>query len=52
MVTVAGHDDCVLEFVVDGLLDLDGLRGLAGVALALLSKAHHLFIDELEAVVD
>jgi hypothetical protein len=52
VVTVAGHDDCVLELVVDCLLDLDSLWGLAGIALALLSKAHHLFIDEFEAVVD
>lgn len=52
VMTVAGHDDRVLEFIVDGLLDLDGLWGLAGVTLALLSKAHHLFINELETVVD
>ena len=50
--TVASHNDCVLEFIVDGLLDFVLLGGLSGVALALLRKADHLLVDELEAVVD
>ncbi len=52
VVTIASHNDCVLEFIVDGLLNFVLLGGLSGVALALLRKADHLLVDELEAVVD
>ena len=52
VVTVAGHNDCMFEFIVDCLLDFVLLGWLPGVALALLSKADHLLVDELEAVVD
>jgi len=52
VVAVASHNDCVLEFIVDSLLDFVLLRWLAGIALALLCEADHLLVDELEAVVD
>ena len=52
MVAIASHDNCVLELVVDSFLRFDGLGRLAGVSLTFLGEAHHLFVDELKAVVD
>lgn len=52
VVAVASHNDCMLKFIVDSLLDFVLLGRFSGVALALLSEADHLLVDELEAVVD
>lgn len=51
VVTIAGHNDCVFELIIDGFLDFVLLWRLAGVALALLREADHLLIYQLEAVV-
>jgi hypothetical protein len=50
--TVASHNDCVFEFVVNGFLNFNGLWGLAGKPLSLGRKSDHLLIDELETVVN
>jgi hypothetical protein len=42
----------MFEFIVNSLLYLDSFGWLSGIALPLLGKAHHLFIDQFEAVVD
>lgn len=52
VVTIAGHDDGVLELVVDCLLHFVLLWDFACVALALLRKTNHLLVNQLEAVVD
>jgi len=45
VVAVASHNDCVLEFIVDSLLDFVLLGWLTSIALALLRKSDHLLID-------
>jgi hypothetical protein len=52
VVTVAGHHDSVLKLVVDSFLNFNSFWWFTGVALALLSEAHHLLIDKLKTVVD
>jgi len=52
VVAVTSHHNGVFKFVVHCLLGLKDLWWLAGVALSLLVKAHHLLIDKLEAVVN
>lgn len=50
--TVAGHYNCMLEFIVNGFLYFDGFRWLSGITLSLACKANHLLVDQLEAIVD
>lgn len=52
MVTITCHNNSMFEFIVNSLLYLDSFGWLSGIALPLLGKAHHLFIDQFEAVVD
>ena len=52
MVTITCHNNSMFELIVNSFLHLDSLGGLTGVALPLLGKAHHLFVDQFEAVVD
>lgn len=42
----------MLELVVYSFLSFDGLGRLASVPLTFLGEAHHLLVDELEAVID
>lgn len=52
VMAVAGHDDCSLKFIVDGLLNfLDG-RGLVRVALPLFGESSGLLINKFEAIVN
>jgi hypothetical protein len=51
-VAVASHHNGVFELIIHSLLGLHDLWWLTCVALPLLIKAHHLFIDELETVVN
>lgn len=52
VVAVASHHNGVFELIVHSLLGLEDLWWLSCVALPLLVKAHHLFINELKTVVD
>ena len=50
--TVASHDDGSLKFVDYRLLELLHLWLLASVPESLLSESVHLFVDQLQAVVN
>jgi len=52
MVAVTRHNYGVFKFIVDSLLGLDGLGWFTGVALSFLVKSHHLFIYQLQTVVN
>lgn len=52
VVSVAGHHDGALEFVDHRFLVLLDLGRVVGVAEAFLTEAFHLFINQLEAVVN
>ena len=52
VMAIARHDDGALKLIEYSLLELLRLRRVAGVAVALLSEAFHLLIDELQAVVN
>ena len=52
MMTVASHNDSVLEFIIHGLLNFHSLWGLTCEFYTFLSKTHHLFVDKFEAIVD
>lgn len=52
VMTVASHDDGMLELVIDCLVDLVLLGGLASEPLLFVGEAVHLFINQLQAVVN
>lgn len=52
VVSVASHHNCMLKLVVDCLLNLNSLGGLACEFLSFLVESEHLLVNELETVVN
>ena len=50
--TVAGHDNRVFEFVVNGFLSFSNFWRLAGITLTFGSEPDHLLVDQFETIVD
>ena len=50
--TVASHDDCMFEFIINGVLNLNGFWWLSSKSLSLVCKSYHLLINQLKTVVD
>lgn len=51
MVAITSHDNCAFEFIDDCFLEFTLLGCLVSISSPSLSKAFHLFIDELETVI-
>lgn len=52
MVTIARHNNGMLELVVHCFMNLMLLGGFSSKALLLVSEAVHLLINKLQAIVD
>jgi len=52
VVTIASHDDCMFEFVVNGFLGFFNCRDFSSESLSFVCKSDHLLIDQLKTVVD
>jgi hypothetical protein len=50
--TVAGHNNRVFEFIVNGFLSFSNFRRLAGIALTFGSEPDHLLINQFETIVN
>jgi hypothetical protein len=47
VMTVASHNNCMFEFVINGFLGLGNFWRLSGISLSFSGKSDHLFIDQL-----
>lgn len=52
VMTIAGHDNCMFEFVVNGFLGFSNFWRLAGITLPFCCEPDHLFINQFETIVD